>query len=254
MNRYVTEPGSAAGRGIWRKHVESLYSIMDRLRQNHPNLNIQSCSGGGGRIDFGILARCDQAWTSDNTDALDRTRIQDGFSLIYPPRAMECWVTHEKNHQTGRVTSLDLRFDVAMRGVLGIGTPLDRLSQEELAEYRRKIAFYKRIRPTVQEGDLYRLSAAADSGVSAWLSVAPDQSAAVFSISVIEHLYGTLHAPSVLRGLDPRAMYRLLNEHDKEIGRYGGLQLTTLGLPDEAAFGELQSSIRSGTLFLERVN
>ena len=254
MNRYVTEPGSAAGRGIWRKHVESLYSIMDRLRQKHPTLRIQSCSGGGGRIDFGILARCDQAWASDNTDAVDRTRIQDGFSLIYPTRAMECWVTHEKNHQTGRISSLNLRFDVAMRGVLGIGTPLDQLSQEELAQYRRKIAFYKRIRPTVQEGDLYRLSVAADEGISAWLSVAPDQSAAVFSISVIEHLYGTFYFPSVLRGLDSRAVYRLLDEHEKEIGRYDGLQLMTLGLPGEFAFSDLTCFIRSGTLLLERVN
>jgi alpha-galactosidase len=254
MNRYVTEPGSLAGRGIWRKHVEALYSIMDRLRQQHPHLRIQSCSGGGGRIDFGILARCDQAWVSDNTDALDRTCIQDGFSLIYPARAMECWVTHEKNHQTGRISLLQHRFDVAMRGVLGIGTPLNQLSQEELAQYRRKIAFYKRIRPTVQEGDLYRLSVAADDGLSAWLFVAPDQSTAVFSISVIEHLYGAFYFPSVLRGLDSRATYRLSNELEREVGRYNGLQLMTLGLPGEIAFIELTSSIRSGTLFMERVS
>ncbi|HEY0256334.1 MAG TPA: alpha-galactosidase [Candidatus Methylacidiphilales bacterium] len=254
MNRYVSEPGSQAGRGIWRKHVESLYSIMDRLRKQHPHLRIQSCSGGGGRIDLGILTRCDQAWASDNTDAVDRTRIQDGFSLIYPARAMECWVTHEKNHQTGRISSLDLRFDVAMRGVLGIGTPLKQLSEEELARYRRKIAFYKRIRPTVQEGDLYRLSVAAKEGISAWLFVAPDRSTAVFSISVIEHLYGTFYFPTVLRGLDPRAIYRLLDEHEKEVARYGGLQLMTLGLPGEFAFSDLSCFIRSGTLLLERVD
>ncbi len=141
-----------------------------------------------------------------------------------------------------------------MRGVLGIGTPLVQLSQRELAKYRRKIAFYKRIRPTVQEGDLYRLPVAAADGISAWLFVAPGQSTAVFSISVIEHFYGTFYFLSVLRGLDTRAIYRLINEHEKEIGRFGGLQLMTLGQPGEFAFSDLTCFNRSRTLLLERVN
>ena len=157
MNRNSSEPGSPAGKAIWRKHVEGVYSIMDRLRSKYPGLDIQSCSGGGGRIDLGILARTDQVWTSDNTDALDRIRIQEGFGLAYPARAMEAWVTHEHNHQTGRVLPLSLRFDVAMRGTLGIGTSLNELSEDELAEYARYIAFYKRIRPVVQGGRLFRL-------------------------------------------------------------------------------------------------
>ena len=132
---------------------------------------MQSCSGGGGRIDLGVLARADQVWTSDNTDAHDRTFIQDGFSLVYPPRAMEAWVTHATNHQTGRLSSLDLRFDVAMRGALGIGSALNALPADELDIYRRKIAFYKKIRPVVQDGDLYRLATAASSRISIWQSV-----------------------------------------------------------------------------------
>ena len=111
MNRYASEPGSVAGKAIWRRHVEGFYHIIDELRRAHPTLNVQSCSGGGGRIDLGVLARAtDQVWTSDNTDAHDRTFIQDGFSLVYPPRAMESWVTHATNHQTGRLSSLDLPF------------------------------------------------------------------------------------------------------------------------------------------------
>jgi len=253
MNRYVMDTGSAAGRGIWRAHVEALYGIMDRLRERHPHLEIQSCSGGGGRIDFGVLARCDQAWTSDNTDAHDRTRIQDGFSLAYPARAMECWVTHEKNHQTGRIASLDLRFDAAMRGALGIGTPLDRLSGDELAAYRRKIAFHKRIRPVVQEGDLYRLAAAAREGVSTWLFAAPDRSAAVYSTIVLEHLPGVYRAPTVLRGLDADSIYRVIDDSEREVGRYSGFQLMTLGLPGDTASGGMGCAIRSRTVLLEKI-
>jgi alpha-galactosidase len=150
MNRLTTEPGSVVGKEIWRRHVARVYSIMDRLRQKYPTLDIQSCSGGGGRVDIGILARTDQVWVSDNTDALDRIRIQEGFSLAYPARCMEAWVTHEHSLITQRTTSLALRFDVAMRGALGIGSSLNELNQTELAEYASYIAFYKRIRHVIQ--------------------------------------------------------------------------------------------------------
>jgi alpha-galactosidase len=254
MNRYVMDTGSVAGRGIWRAHVEALYGLMDRLRERHPHLEIQSCSGGGGRIDFGILARCDQAWASDNTDAHERARIQDGFSLAYPARAMECWVTHEKNHQTGRITSLNLRFDAAMRGTLGIGASLDQLSEEELADYRRKIGFYKQLRPVVQEGDLYRLAVAARGGVSTWLFVTPDRTRAVYSTIVLEHPLGVYRAPAVLRGLKTGAVYRVSDEQQKEIGRYSGAQLMSLGLPGDTASGGMGCVIRSRTVLLEEID
>jgi len=253
MNRYVMDTGSVAERGIWRAHVEGLYSLMDRLRKNHPRLAIQSCSGGGGRIDLGILARCDQAWASDNTDAHDRTRIQDGFSLAYPARAMECWVTHEKNHQTGRITSLDIRFDAAMRGTLGIGTSLDRLTDDELAVYRRKISFYKQLRPIVQEGDLYRLAVAARVGASTWLFVSPDRTKAAYSTVVLEHPIGVYRAPAVLRGLKSNAVYRITDEHEKELGRYSGAQLMSLGLPGDTSSGGMGCVIRSRTVLLEEI-
>lgn len=249
MNRYATEPGSVAGRAVWRAHVHGLYRIMDTLRARHPGLDIQSCSGGGGRVDLGILSRCDQAWTSDNTDAITRTRIQDGFSLAYPPRAMECWVTDETNYLTKRTSSLDLRFDVAMRGVLGIGTPLTALAAEELGEYRSHIAFYKTIRPVVQNGDLYRLGTAAESGASLWLIVAPDRRTAVFSLVTVDDAVGRPRGPFLLRGLDPALSYRLTDRHGTESVRFSGAQLMTLGLPDQRRkFG---TSSRSYTLLLE---
>ena len=237
MNRYAREPGSVAGKAIWRKHVEGVYSIMDRLRQKYPNLDIQSCSGGGGRIDLGILSRTDQVWTSDNTDALDRIRIQEGYSLAYPARCMEAWVTHALNHQTGRISSLSLRFDVALRGALGIGASLNELDETELAEYASYIAFYKRIRHIIQEGDLYRLQRLEEYGASIIQYILPNGREAVYSVAVGEHQLGWFRPPAPLKGLDPAAAYVVLDRHDAEIHRASGYELMTQGIPGETGQG-----------------
>ncbi len=251
MNRYASEPGSPAGKQIWRKHVEGVYSVMDRLRKAHPTLDIQSCSGGGGRIDLGILQRCDQAWTSDNTDAYDRTFIEDGFSLVYPLRAMESWVTHEHNHQTGRHATTDLRFDVAMRGTLGIGSNIDKLSAEEFEAYKRKIAFYKKIRPVVQNGELYRLATVQDGKVSVWEIVSEDKKRAVYSLVVINDFMGRFLPPYPLKGLKADATYRVEDEFGADLGHFTGGQLMTLGLPGDNKRNGSAGSSRSRTLLLE---
>ena len=249
MNRYVTEPGSVAGQAIWYKHVQALYGLMDRLRAAYPKLEIQSCSGGGGRIDFGILGRTDQAWTSDNTDAIDRVSIQDGYSYAYPPCAMEAWVTHEVNHQTGRRTSLDLRFDVAMRGALGIGTSLNKLSDTELEDYTRKIAFYKRIRGVVQHGDLYRLVSRTNESV--WFTVSKDQTQAVFSIVVTGEFRGICHAPIKLPGLQLGQSYSITDETGSILGTWMGAQLSTIGLPIDHRYANAHGAVFSKTLFVQ---
>jgi alpha-galactosidase len=230
MNRYATEPGSAAGRAIWRRHAEAVYGLMDRLRARFPALAIESCASGGGRVDAGILARTDQVWTSDNTDALSRVEIQDGFSLAYPAAVMTCWVTHERNHQTGRRLPLGLRFDVAMRGVLGIGSDLGALDDAELADYKRWIAFYKRIRHVVQQGDLYRLATSAECGTSLVEYVLPDASEAVVSCVALERRIGQAIAPARLRALDPHASYAAFDRDGAEIARAPGSEWMTLGL------------------------
>lgn len=252
MNRYAIEPGSPAGQSIWLRHVEGVYSIMDRLRAAHPHLEIQSCSGGGGRVDLGILQRTDQVWTSDNTDAIDRVPIQEGFSLAYPPRIMESWVTHEVNHQTGRRTSLELRFDTAMRGALGIGTSLNKLSQDELNSYSQKISFYKKIRPIVQDGDLHRLEST--EYVSTWLMTAADRRSAVYSTIVTGQPQGIFRAPNRLPGLIPTGMYDAVDETGTVVGQWSGFQLATIGLPGDTRAGGGGCAIRSRTLLLERAD
>lgn len=249
MNRYASEPGSAAGKAIWRKHVEGVYRVMDGLRRNHPALDIQSCSGGGGRIDLGVMARTDQVWTSDNTDSFDRLDIQEGFSLAYPARAMEAWVTDVPNHYTQRISPLDMRFDVAHRGALGIGSNLNKLDETELAEYAAHIAFYKRIRHVVQEGDLYRLARKEEFGASVVEYVLPDQSEAVYSVAVGQNLFGSYRPAPPLRGLNPGAVYRLLDRHNTEVHRATGYELMTLGIPGDAK----QNAGYSRTLHIKQV-
>lgn len=248
LNRYVMEPGSHAGKGVWHAHVAAVYRLIDDLRRVYPRLEIQSCSGGGGRVDLGVLARADQVWVSDNTDAIDRLRIQEGFSLAYPARTMEAWVTHEQNHVTGRVTPLSLRFDVAMRGVLGIGTNLDVLGNEELTEYARAISFYKRIRHVVQDGDLYRLQRLEETGESIIAYVLPDGSEAVYSYALRDFRPGVFRPPAPLRGLISAAEYTLIDRQQHEIGRATGYELMTLGIARE----EAEYAGYSRTLYLAR--
>lgn len=233
MNRYATEPGSVAGKAIWYKHAAGVYALMDRLRQKYPGLDIQSCSGGGGRIDMGILGRTDQVWVSDNTDAFDRIAIQEGFSQAYPARSMEAWVTHEHNPITQRTAPLNLRFDIAMRGVLGIGSSLNELSDTELSAYASYIAFYKRIRHVIQEGQLYRLQHAEQYGASTMEYVLPNGLEAVFSQAVRDYSIGSIRPAAPLNGLQSGMKYTVTDRQDSEVLRASGYELMTLGIPGE---------------------
>ena len=249
MNRSVSEPGSVVGKAIWQAHVAGVHGLIDRLRTKYPHLTLESCSGGGGRVDLGILGRTDQVWPSDNTDALDRIRIQEGFSLAYPARIMAAWVTHEKNHQTGRIHELSTRFDVAMRGVLGIGANLNELSESELKEYASYIAFYKRIRHIVQGGDLYRLERLEEGGASIIQYVLPDGSEAVYSVAVHSQKLGHFRRMVPLKGLIPSATYAVLDRFEKVRLTATGYELMVQGIPGD----EDGRSGHSRTLHIRRL-
>lgn len=249
MNRRPMEPGSVVGKAIWLRHNEALYAMLDRLRKRHPGLDIQSCSGGGGRIDLAILGRVDQVWTSDNTDAYDRIGIQEGYLLAYPARAMECWVTHSPNPMIHRLSPLSLRFDIAMRGVLGLGDKLDQLPEEELAEYRRYVAFYKKIRHIVQDGVCYCIERPGEYGASILQYLTPDASESVYSMAVERHEFLAYRPRPRLRGLDPAARYTVSDYLDQTVGEYSGFDLMTMGLPGDTDYLAGQSR----TLYLRRV-
>ncbi|MEU6803962.1 alpha-galactosidase [Streptomyces neyagawaensis] len=208
FNRCFTDagwPGEEYPQKLWVEHVHAYYALLDRLRAAHPGVAFESCSGGGGRIDLGVMSRTDQVWTSDNTDPLDRLAIQYGFSHIHPARVMAAWVTDSPNNQlNGRVSSLRFRFVSAMAGVLGVGGDLTRWSDEELAEAREWVELYKEIKPVVQRGDLYRLRPPS-GGLSAVQYVHGDE-VVVLACLQAQH-YGEPVLPLRLRGLDPAATY-----------------------------------------------
>lgn len=213
MNRIFSEPGwpeqpVAEQREIWVKYVTNLYSIFDRLRAKHPDLEIESCSGGGGRIDLGILPRVDEFWTSDNTEAFDRLGIQYGFSQAYAARYMSAWVTDVPN-MNGRSAPLQYRFLVAMQGALGIGANLNKWTVEDSALATRMIALDKRIRGTVQLGDLFRLRSPQGNDTVANQYVAKDGKQSVLFAFRHSQQYQTMAPVIYLQGLDPKATYRI---------------------------------------------
>jgi alpha-galactosidase len=219
MNRAFSEPGwPEAGatdqQALWVKYVQNLYQIMDRLRARHPKLEIESCSGGGGRVDLGILQRVDEVWPSDNTEAFDRLRIQEGFSQVYGPKIMSAWVTDVPNMNT-RSTPLQFRFLVAMQGALGIGANLNRWSADDFAAAAKLIALYKRIRSTVQMGDLHRLFSPRTGDVTANEYVSADGKQAVLFVFRHSQEYNTPVPAIYLRGLDERTIYQIESVDDK---------------------------------------
>ncbi|MFC5799956.1 alpha-galactosidase [Streptomyces formicae] len=219
FNRSFTDagwPGEPYPQKLWVEHVHALYALLDRLRAAHPGVAFESCSGGGGRVDLGILSRTDQVWTSDNTDPLDRLAIQHGFGQLHPARVMAAWVTDSPNVQlNGRATSLRFRFVSAMAGVLGVGGDLVRWSEGELTEARGWVDLYKKIRPVVQHGELYRLRPP-QGGLSAVQYLRGDE-VVVLAWLQAQH-YGERPPALRLRGLDPAAAYECLDSGEVHRG------------------------------------
>lgn len=250
-NRNWSEPGwdavpVADQKKIYVAYVHNLYAILDRLRAKHPKLEIESCSGGGGRVDLGILRRTEEVWPSDNTDALDRLSIQDGFTHAYTPGVMMAWVT---DPQRTRKTSLKFRFLVAMEGSLGIGANLNNFTSEDMTTAKDLVAFYKTIRPTVQQGLQYRLIApsrpAAPSERAATEYVSTDGTQSVVFAYLHSQNFGDPYPLVRLQGLDPKAIYRLrpldakqLHSQQEASGSYWmshGMQLDLRGDYDSTA-------------------
>jgi alpha-galactosidase len=214
-NRNWSEPGWPAvapdeQKEVYVKYVDNLYSILRELREKHPKVEIESCSGGGGRVDLGILRYTDEVWPSDNTDPFDRLTIQDGFTYAYTPGVMMAWVTESPGGANFAPRSVEYRFLSSMQGGLGVGANLNHWKPEDFATAKHLIGEYKQVRETVQHGSLYRLISPRDgSEHSVTESVSPDKSqAVVFAFLHSTHLQFPF--PLVyLRGLDPKAQYKL---------------------------------------------
>jgi alpha-galactosidase len=214
-NRNWSEPGwdqvpVDEQKRVYVEFVRNIYSILAELRKKHPKVEIESCSGGGGRVDLGILRYTDEVWPSDNTDPFDRLAMQDGFSYAYTPQIMMAWVTDSPHWLNGRATSLSYRLLSSMQGSLGIGANLNRWTAEDFATAKRLISAYHAVQRTIVRGSLYRLiSPRNGSEFSSTETVSDDKKQAV--------VFGFSHSTQKgrgfpllqLKGLDPAAEYKL---------------------------------------------
>ncbi len=227
MNRPILESGWGGEKHqekMWYQYVMNLYAIWRELKRKHPGVILESCAGGGGRVDIGIMRYADQFWTSDNTDPFDRQFIQEGFSLCYAPKTMMSWVT-DWGGKNGY--PLTYRFHSAMMGSLGIGADLSEYSPDELEEARGCISRYKAIRDTIQNGRLYRLMSPGKTAFTANEFVAPDHNeVVVFCLKnpAPLSLFSVLRLK--LRGLDEDGVYQ-----DTETGKdFSGSYLMNRGI------------------------
>jgi alpha-galactosidase len=220
-NRNWSEPGWSAmppdeQKEVYIEYVRNLYGILAELRAKHPGVEIESCSGGGGRVDLGILALTDEVWPSDNTDPFDRLRIQDGFTYAYTPGVMMAWVTDSPGWTNNRTTSVAYRFLSSMQGSLGVGANLNKWGPEDFATAKQLIEAYKGIRETVQHGSLYRLVSPRDgSETSVTESVSLDRKQAALFTFLHSSTMNYPYPRVFLRGLNPKTTYTVTSIYGK---------------------------------------
>lgn len=245
MNRNMTEIGSAA-LGVERqmetahRYMLGLYELLERITRAFPQVLFESCSGGGGRFDPGMLYYMPQTWTSDDTDAVERLKIQYGTSIVYPVSAIGAHVSAVPNHQVHRFTSLKMRGNVAMSGNFGYELDLTKFTKEERETVKQQVTAYKELRSLIQQGDLYRLKSPFEGNETAWMFVSEDkQEAVVFHFKVLAEPNAPLRR-LMLRGLDPELDYVVEGLSGME-GRFGGDLLMHAGLPANSFRGDYAS-------------
>jgi alpha-galactosidase len=213
-NRVITEPYGASlpaerQNEFFHRYMLGVYDLYSRLTERFPDVLFESCAGGGGRNDPGMLAFAPQAWTSDDTDAVERQRIQYGTSLVYPLSSMGAHVSAVPNHQLGRVTPLETRAAVAFFGNLGYELDPRSMDEAEAARVRDQIDWYKQRRELLHGGRFHRLLSPfeGDRNETAWMVV--DDDAARALVGWYRTLSRPLPGPGLLRlrGLDPDARY-----------------------------------------------
>ena len=193
---------------LYIAYHQGLIKVLERIRAKYPDVVIQDCASGGGRANYGLLPYFDEFWVSDNTDALQRIFMQWGTSYFFPAIAMASHISAVPNHAVFRTTSLKLRCDVAMSGRLGMEIQPKNMTDEEKAFCRQVISEYKKVRPVIQFGDLYRLhSPYKGDNMASEMYVSPDKQKAVFFWWKLE-TFKNQHIPRVkMAGLDADRMY-----------------------------------------------
>lgn len=230
MNRNMTEPFSGAQTPARQKETQhrymlGLYRVLEEITARFPEILFESCSGGGGRFDPGMLYYMPQTWTSDDSDAAERMFIQYGTSFVYPPCAMGAHVSAVPNHQTGRTTAMQTRGDVALGGNFGFELDLSQLSDADAETVRRLIEREKQVRTLVRTGEFTRLLSPFDHPYAAWQFRARDNSEALICAYRLMTRPATPHLLLRASGLDESAVYM-----DDDGNTCSGAALTRYGL------------------------
>ena len=231
MNRNMSEIGSAKlpanrQREVAHRYILGLYKVLEEITTRFPDVLFESCSGGGGRFDPGMLYYMPQTWTSDNTDAIERLKIQFGTSMVYPNASIGCHVSAVPNHQVDRITPIETRGVVAMSGNFGYELDITKLPESEKEIIKEQVKLYKEIRETIQFGKCYRLSSPFENNDIAWMFISKDCE------EIIVSFVRTLAKPNSkfislkLVGLDESSKYEILGENII----VGGDELMNIGL------------------------
>ena len=255
MNRSITEcysvalPADRQGE-VFHRYILGVYDLYERLTSEFPEVLFESCSSGGGRFDPGMLYYAPQGWTSDDSDAIERLKIQYGTSLCYPISSMGSHVSVIPNHQVFRKTPLHTRANVAYFGTFGYELDLNSLKEEEIAEVKEQIIFMKKYRKLFQFGDFYRLKSPFEGNETIWMVVSEDKKTAI--VGYYRTLNGVNQAYSriKLQGLDPDMLYEnILNKTEN----YGD-ELMNFGLiTTDVTAGEVPGDATPCTDFESRI-
>ena len=219
MNRNMTEVWSGVLEGkrqgeVAHRYILGVYELMERLTNEFPSILFESCAGGGNRFDPGMLYYMQQIWTSDNTDAMERLKIQYGTSIVYPISSMGAHVSAVPNHQTGRVTSIGTRANVAFFGAFGYELDLNKISLREREDVKRQIEFFKENRELLQFGTFYRIESPFENEFQriSWMVVNEDKSEAIIGVYRVLSIPNSTFDYVIVPGLNPDFKYSIKDE------------------------------------------
>ncbi|HII4478922.1 alpha-galactosidase [Clostridium perfringens] len=232
MNRYITEcyskdKGANLQGTVYHKYILNVYKLYDKLTTRFPNILFESCSSGGARFDQGMLYYAPQTWTSDNTDAMERIKIQYGSSLVYPLISMGSHVSESPNQQVFRETALETRANVAYFGNLGYELDVNKLSDVEKEEIKKQIQFYKENREVFQFGEFYRIKNPYNNNISAWMVKSNDEKTIILGCYKLLNHANEGKERVKLFGLDKDGDYKLSYPYEKE---FKGDELMNVGI------------------------
>lgn len=243
MNRYITEcysvklPADRQGE-VFHRYILGVYSLYERLTTKYPHILFESCASGGARFDPGILYYAPQGWTSDDTDAIERLKIQYGTSYCYPISSMGSHVSVVPNHQIYRNTPLYTRANVAYFGTFGYELDLNKLTLEEQEDVKQQIKFMKKYREVIQFGTFYRLVSPFENNVTAWMSVSEDKKTAIVGWYRVLNGINLPYSRIKLQGLNDDFCYEIENT----TRQYFGDELMNIGLIiNDPSAGQVQN-------------